>query len=191
MSKTTHIVSILDRSGSMSGSETEVIGAYNAFIKEQQKIAEKENVTLKATLVLFDNTVETVYKKVPVASVKELTSDVYYVRGRTSLYDAVGQTIQNFVDKKRVIVFIETDGWENSSREFNSTSVKTLVKQKIDAGWDFNFVGADLDAATTASMGAVLGISSAKTMAFSKTTEGYGARNANFTLATTAYVKNN
>lgn len=175
----------------MAGSEAEVIGAYNAFIKEQQKLAKKENVTLKATLVLFDHLIETVYEKTFIENVKELTSDTYNVRGMTALYDAIGQTVQKFSNKKRVIVFVETDGWENCSKEYSSNSVKALVKQKTDAGWDFNFVGADLDAATTASMGASLGISSAKTMAFNKTADGYSTRNASFLAATTAYVKNN
>jgi hypothetical protein len=175
----------------MGGSEVEVIGAYNAFIEEQQKLAKRENVTLKATLVLFDHLVDTIYKKVPIDKVEELTSDVYKVRGRTSLYDAIGQTIQEFSDKKRVIVFIETDGWENSSKEYSSNTVKALVKEKTDAGWDFNFVGADLDAATTSSMGATLGISSAKTMSFGKTVDGYTTRNASFLATTSDYVKNN
>ena len=187
MTKTTHIISILDRSGSMAGSEAEVIGAYNAFIKEQQKLAKKENVTLKATLVLFDHLVETVYEKTPVEDVKELNNDTYNVRGTTALYDAVGQTINAFKDKKRVIFFIETDGWENSSKDYSSNSIKALVKQKTDSGWDFNFVGADLDSATSHSLGSSMGIS--KSSAFNKDATGYATRNVNFTLATSAYIK--
>lgn len=190
MAKTLHVVSILDRSGSMTGSEVEVINAYNSFIEEQVKLSKKEKVNIKATLVLFDHTVKTVYKKVAVESVEKLTSDVYFIGGMTALYDAVGKTINEFSDKKRVIFFIETDGWENASKEFSSAGIRKLVEEKTKAGWDFNFVGADLDKATTQSMGATLGVDSSKTMAFAKTTEGYSSRNASFTLATSAYLKN-
>lgn len=174
----------------MTGSEVEVINAYNSFIDEQVKLSEQEKVNIKATLVLFDHNVETVYKKVPVKSVEKLTSDTYFIGGMTALYDAVGKTISEFTDKKRVIFFIETDGWENASKEFSADKVRSLVKDKTKAGWDFNFVGADLDKAATHSMGSAMGVDSSKTMAFSKTREGYSSRNASFTLATTAYIKN-
>ena len=172
----------------MTGSEREVINAYNSFIEEQKNLAKKEGVKLKATLVLFDHRVETVYSKIPINEVNELDNGTYYIGGMTALYDAVGQTINAFKDKKRVIFFIETDGYENASKEFYSESLKALVKQKTDAGWDFDFVGADLDSATTQSLGSSMGI--AKSMAFSKDDAGYTTRNASFTLATSAYIKN-
>lgn len=186
-----HIVSILDRSGSMGGSESEVIGAYNGFIKEQRKIAKKKNIKSKATLVLFDNQYEEVYSKVKLKDVPELTSEKYFVRGMTALYDAIGKTIASFEGKDKVIFFIETDGFENASKEFNASTLKSLVEKKKKDGWDFNFVGADLDAATTSSIASTFGISANKTMAFAKSKQGYTSRNASFAKATMAYVDGN
>lgn len=188
MSKTVHLVSILDRSGSMGGSETEVINAYNAFIADHKKIAKKEGATFKVTLVLFDHQVETLYKKVPIDNVKTLTASDYTIRGMTSLNDAVGSTIRAFNDKKRVIFFIETDGMENSSKEYSANTVKDLVKDKTKAGWDFNFVGADLTKQAADLLGGSIGIN--KTMVMAKSAAGYSSRNATFSEATLAYIKN-
>lgn len=183
-----HIVSILDRSGSMGGTETEVIGAYNAFIKEQAKIASDNSIKATATLVLFDDKYEEVYIKTPIEEAPELTNKVYFIRGMTALFDAVGKTIKSLEGKKKVIFFIETDGGENASKEYTKSSLQALVKQKTEDGWDFNFVGADLDAATVQTMGGVMGIAAGKTMAFGKSAEGYRDRNMSFSASTIAYV---
>lgn len=182
-----HVVSILDRSGSMNGTEKEVIGAYNAFIEEQRKIAQTTNTKIKASLILFDDQYETVYSKLAVDSVQPLNEQVYYTRGMTALYDAIGKTINAFEGKDKVIFFIETDGQENASKEFNHSTLKTLVEKKTAGGWDFNFVGADLSSAVTTSMGNSIGIG--KTMAFAKSNAGYSTRNASFANATMLYVK--
>ena len=183
-----HVVSILDRSGSMGGTEKEVIGAYNAFIEDQKRIAREKDIKIKTTLVLFDNQYEEVYSKVPVELTPELTSDVYYTRGMTAYFDAIGKTVASFEGKKKVIFFIETDGQENSSREYNAASIKALVERKKKDGWDFNFVGADLNAAQVQTMATTLGIDTSKTVAFSKSHEGYSTRNAAFAQSTLAYV---
>lgn len=182
-----HVVSILDRSGSMNGTEKEVIGAYNAFIEEQRKIAQTTNTKIKASLILFDDQYETVYSKLAVDSVQPLNEQVYYTRGMTALYDAIGKTINAFEGKDKVIFFIETDGQENASKEFNHSTLKALVEKKTASGWDFNFVGADLSSAVTTSMGNSIGIG--KTMAFAKSSAGYYTRNALFANATMLYVK--
>lgn len=181
-----HIVSILDRSGSMSGTETEVIGAYNAFIKEQRDLANKNNYSATATLILFDDKYEQVYIKLDINKVPILDYKTYYTRGMTALYDAVGKTINEFTGKKKVQFFIETDGFENCSKEFDSNTVKNLIKQHDK--WDFNFVGADLSKAETNSLANSLGIALNKTIAFSKSATGYATRNATFVAATSAYM---
>lgn len=186
--KKLHVVSILDRSGSMSGTEKEVIGAYNGFVEEQKKIATDNGLKTKLSLILFDHEYEEVYIKTPVNDVPELTESVYNVRGMTSLYDAVGKAIAKFSDKKNVIFFIETDGMENCSKEYSGEQVKALIEQKKKDGWDFNFVGADLSTADVVSIGSNLGIDPSKTMAFAKSTDGYNVRNVAFADATLAYV---
>lgn len=183
-----HVVSILDRSGSMGGTEKEVIGAYNAFIEDQKKIAKEKDIKIKTTLILFDNQYEEVYSKIPVDETPELTDEVYRVRGMTAYFDAIGKTIAAFEGKKKVIFFIETDGQENASREFNETTIKTLVEKKKEDGWDFNFVGADLDATQVQKMAGLLGIDSSKTAAFRKSADGYATRNAMFAASTVAYA---
>lgn len=187
---TLHVVSILDRSGSMSGSQAEVIGAYNAFVAEQKKIAHEKNIKSKVSLVLFDDQYQEVYSKVKVDEVPVLTEDTYYTRGMTALYDAIGKTIAKFEGKKKVIFFIETDGFENASREYTASALKELVEKKKKDGWDFNFVGADLDAATTANMASAFGVDASKTLAFDKSMAGYTTRNMAFASATMAYVDN-
>jgi hypothetical protein len=188
MVKTIHVVSILDRSGSMQGTENEVIGAYNNFIEEQKKLAKEKKVTIKTTLVLFDNLYEEVYSEVPVAQTPELTSEVYFTRGMTAYYDAVGRTIAKLDKKKNVIFFIETDGYENSSKEYNLLQIRDLVKKKTEEGWDFNFVGADLDAATTKQMSGLMGIDPTKAFGFSKSAEGYATRNQSFVATASLYI---
>lgn len=184
-----HVVSILDRSGSMGGTEKEVIGAYNAFIEKQREIAQTTNTKIKASLILFDDQYETVYTKTPVDAVPLLESSTYFTRGMTALYDAIGKTIAAFEGKDKVIFFIETDGHENASKEFSHSRLKALVEQKTKDGWDFNFVGADLSQAVTTSMASNIGIAAGKTMAFDKTAMGYATRNATFASATMAYVQ--
>lgn len=191
MSKAIHVVSILDRSGSMGGTQNEVIGAYNAFIEDQKKIAKDNDAKIKTTLILFDDRYEEVYEKVPVEQTPELTNQTYFVRGMTAYLDALGNTITKFEGKKNVIFFIETDGMENASREYSMDAVKKLVEKKKSEGWDFNFVGADLDTATVSKMSGMLGIDASKTMAFAKSAEGYTTRNAMFSAATSAYVSGN
>lgn len=184
--KTLHLVSILDRSGSMGGTEVEVIGAYNAFIKDQKKLAKKGGYKAKATLILFDNVYEEVYNSVNVKNVPELTADTYNVRGMTALNDAIGKTIAAFDGKKKVQFFIETDGYENASREYTGETVKKMIADRPQ--WDFNFVGADLSQAQTANMAKGLGIAATKSMGFAKSSLGYATRNATFAEATATYM---
>jgi hypothetical protein len=172
----------------MGGSEKEVIGAYNAFVAEQKAIVEKNAIKAKMSLILFDNQYDEVYTKLDITQVPVLDEKTYFVRGMTALFDAVGKTIAKFEGKKKVIFFIETDGQENSSREYTQSALKTLVEKKKADGWDFNFVGADLDSATAQSIGNSFGVSASKIDAFSKTTLGYQTRNASFAAATAAYV---
>ena len=186
MKKTLHLVSILDRSGSMAGSEVEVVGAYNQFIKEHQSLAKKEKVKIKTTLVLFDNQYEEVYSNVSIKKVPTLTSDMYFARGLTALNDAVGKTILSCVGKNNVLFFIETDGHENASKEFSSSQVKALVEKYSAEGWDFNFVGSDLSVQDTNTMASALGVT--KSAAFSKSSAGYTSRNETFLETTRAYV---
>ena len=147
------VVFILDRSGSMNGLEADTIGGFNATLKKQKE--EKGEVTW--TTVLFDDKYEVIHDRLPISEVRELTEKEYYVRGCTALLDAVGLTISNLkrahqkdgdnVPEKTMIV-ITTDGYENASREYTYKRVKELISTQTEKeGWEFIFLGANIDAA--------------------------------------------
>ena len=126
------LIFIMDRSGSMSGSEADTIGGFNSFI--QQEI--KKELNTRVTTILFDHDYEVLYERKPIHEVPELTDREYWVRGSTALLDAIGRTI-NTLDKKidnKTLVVIMTDGYENSSREYTKEQIKNL-------GYDFNCIG--------------------------------------------------
>lgn len=159
-----HIMCILDRSGSMSGTQAEIISNFNEFIAKQK--AEQGSANL--TLVLFDDSYEVVYDKVPLDKVEPIDESIYFVRGMTALNDAIGKTL-NANDDEAAIVLIQTDGYENSSREYDQAKVKELIKGKEAKGWDFLFLGADIDVQGEAMS---RGIVASKTMAFDKSAMG-------------------
>lgn len=148
----TEIICLLDRSGSMAGLEKDTIGGFNSFIERQDSL---EGEAL-LTVVLFDDKYEILWNGIP-ANKARLTRKNYFVRGSTALLDAVGRTILDVgyrlsITSKEskpshVIVVITTDGMENSSREFTYEKVKALIKhQKEKYGWEFIFMGANIDA---------------------------------------------
>jgi uncharacterized protein YegL len=142
----TEIICILDRSGSMEPMKNEVINSYNHFINKQKELP-ITTVNDKLTLVLFDDNYELVHNRIPLINAPALTSSVYYIRGMTALNDAIGKTINSVSPlSTNVVVLIQTDGSENSSKEYNSERIRTLIKEKEKMGWEFNFVGAGLDA---------------------------------------------
>ena len=153
----TEMVFILDRSGSMEGLESDTIGGYNAMLAKQQK----EPGEAVVTTVLFDDQYELLHDRINLRGVAQITDKEYYVRGTTALLDAVGKTInkignaQKHTDEaeraERVVVVITTDGMENASREFSEDKVRRMIEhQKRKYGWEFIFLGANIDAIGTA-----------------------------------------
>ncbi|MGN8764858.1 vWA domain-containing protein [Hornefia butyriciproducens] len=153
----TELVMILDRSGSMGGLESDTIGGYNSMLKKQ---GETEGEVLVST-VLFDDRSEVLFDRVPLEELPQMTDKEYYVRGCTALLDAVGGAIRHIgnVHKyareedrpEKTIFVITTDGLENASREYSYDRVKRMVeRQKEKYGWEFLFLGANIDAIETA-----------------------------------------
>ncbi|MDO4356113.1 MAG: hypothetical protein Q4E13_06365 [Clostridia bacterium] len=153
----TEIVFILDRSGSMSGLEADTIGGFNAMIEKQRKA---DGEALIST-VLFDGASEVIHDRVNVQSVRPMTDRDYTVRGITALLDAIGGAIHHIgnVHKyarsedvpEHTMFVITTDGMENASRHYDAEKVKRMIeRQKERYGWEFLFLGANIDAVETA-----------------------------------------
>lgn len=153
----TELVFILDRSGSMAGLENDTIGGFNAMIKKQKQEAGEAFVST----VLFDNVSEVLHDRVKIADVPEITDRDYTVRGCTAFLDAVGGAIQHISNIQKyarredvpahTLFVITTDGMENASRRYTAEQVKTLIEQKKQKdGWEFLFIGANIDAVETA-----------------------------------------
>lgn len=153
----TELVFILDRSGSMAGLEGDTIGGFNAMIEKQKKAAGEAYVST----VLFDNESVVIHDRVDVQKVKPMTEEDYSVRGCTALLDAIGKAIHHIgnVHKyareedrpEHTLFVITTDGMENASHRYNAQQVKQKIeRQKSKYGWEFIFLGANIDAVETA-----------------------------------------
>ena len=153
----TELVFILDRSGSMSGLERDTIGGFNAMIEKQKK----QNGECIVSTVLFDDESRVIHDRVSLDEIKPMTENDYFVGGCTALIDAIGGAIHHIgnVHKyarpedvpENTIFIITTDGQENSSRRYSSSRVKHMIeRQKAKFGWEFLFIGANIDAVETA-----------------------------------------
>jgi uncharacterized protein YegL len=153
----TELVFILDKSGSMAGLETDTIGGYNAMLKKQQAVEGE----CRITTVLFDNNYVLLHDRIDIRAVRPMTEKEYSVGGTTALLDAMGRTIHKIVNiqkntheayrAEKVMFVIITDGYENASREYTVERVRSLIQHQTDKyGWEFIFLGANIDAVETA-----------------------------------------
>ena len=153
----TELVFILDKSGSMAGIEADTIGGFNAMLMKQQK-AEGEAFV---TTALFNHQYELLHDRINVRGISPITEKDYEVGGTTALLDAIGFTIQKLINvqkrtseterAEKVLFVITTDGMENASQEYSADKIKKMVQhQKEKYGWDFMFLGANIDAISTA-----------------------------------------
>lgn len=180
-SEPVQIICILDRSGSMGSLASDVIGSYNTFIKQQQR----EPGEAEVTLVLFDSEYEVVYDKMDLKKVPELTDKEYFTRGSTALLDAIGRAVSTCTAKD-AMVLIQTDGEENSSREYTKDMIKKLIDDKEKLGWDFIFLGANIDAI---SAGDSFGMKGGKSFQYTASSDGMKGAFDTMSNATSSYRK--
>ena len=157
MNNITELVFILDRSGSMAGLEADTIGGFNAMIEKQRK----EEGECYVSTVLFDNISEVLHDRVRLSDIKPMTDNEYTVRGCTALIDALGGAIHHIGNVHKyarpedvpahTMFIITTDGMENASHKYSGERVKAMIqRQKEKYGWEFLFIGANIDAVETA-----------------------------------------
>lgn len=173
----TEIVFILDRSGSMSGLEKDTIGGFNAMIEKQKKQDGKAYVST----VLFDHESVVLHDRLPLEQIKPMTEDDYTVRGCTALLDAIGGAVKHIGNihkyarpedvPEHTMFVITTDGLENASRKYNSRDIKRLIESKKEDGWEFLFIGANIDAIETAND---YGISADRAVNYNADSQGTG-----------------
>lgn len=153
----TELVFILDRSGSMQGLEKDTIGGFNSMLQKQAKVPGDAFVST----ILFDDRVEVLHDRVKIQQVRPMTEKEYYVRGCTALLDAIGGAIHHIGNihkysrsedvPEHTLFVITTDGMENASRRYSAQKIKNMIqRQKEKYGWEFLFLGANIDAVETA-----------------------------------------
>ena len=170
------LVRVLDKGGSMQGLESDTIGGFNSMIEKQKALSTPVDVTA----VLFNDTTDVLYTHKNIRTVRPLTDKEYEVGGTTALLDAVGSTILK-VEREpsvksrgtKVVFVIITDGLENASAEFSKTKVKQMISDKQEkAGWDFIYLGANIDAVEEAD---AIGVKKSNAVTYKNTRKGVRA----------------
>lgn len=166
------LVMVLDKSGSMHGMESDTIGGFNSLLDKQRRLDVKTDVTT----AIFNQNTRYIHERKSLDEIRNLTDEDYRPEGSTALLDSVGMTIDKVAnyysvnDKKNKVVFaIITDGLENASHEYSKQNVKKLIEQKKESGWEFIFLGANIDAVAEASS---IGISSDRAIKYKATNQG-------------------
>lgn len=187
--KTSHVIFVLDDSGSMQSCKDATISGYNEYLQGQKADAKETGIPTFVSLYKFDgSSVKSVFNRVSVEEVKDLDEDSYNPQGTTNLYDAIGGVMMQIntqlaankkVDRDSIVITVLTDGHENASRTFHNTAIKQMVEKAEGKNWGFMFLGANIDAFAagsslgfgvnntmqydTASMGATMSAASAMT----------------------------
>lgn len=145
----TELVFILDKSGSMAGLEADTVGGFNSMLKKQA--AEEGDVSV--TTILFSDDYDLLHDRFPIATIRPLNVSNYEVGGMTALYDSIGagikkisNVIRHTSEQTKVIFIISTDGEENASQRYTQRKIKHLIEGKQNEGWEFLFLGANIDA---------------------------------------------
>ena len=189
MNDKTHIICILDRSGSMGSIMSDSIGGFNEFLKQQKKLPGEATITIH----LFDDKHEWLYECANIKDVKEITSSQWYPRGTTALYDAIGKTINQDratlnrlgVEKpSKVLVCVVTDGFENASKEYRREDIQKLIADCEKDDWNFIYLAANQNAFA---VGTSFGIAPGNTFTYTASSAGVGVMSSTLNCAATSY----
>lgn len=143
--KVVNIIFLLDKTGSMCDKVKDVIGGFNRFIADQKNAQKETGIPINFWFTLFNSIgIEKRYEGVDINDVEELSDENYIVCGMTPLYDAIGKTLTDMADINEALLVIFTDGEENSSSEYNSHSIKSMIASKEQSGFKFLYMGIDL-----------------------------------------------
>ena len=159
------VVFILDKSGSMSGSEDYTISSFNEYLLKEKKRSYETNITT----ILFSDIYQYLHNRVPAKKVEKLMKKDYQVGGCTALYDAIGHGIHSMdcADTDKVLFIIITDGYENASLEFSKNKIQEMIQNH--SNWEFIYIGADIDSYAA---GGELGIQKEKIANYTKDKRG-------------------
>lgn len=183
--KTSHIIFVLDDSGSMQSCRAATISGYNEYLQAQKKDALETGIPTFVSLYKFDgSSVKSVFNRISVSEVKDLDENSYDPQGMTNLYDAIGGVMMQInsqlsankkADRDSIIITILTDGAENSSRTFDNSSIKQMVEKAEGKNWGFMFLGANINAFAA---GSSLGFGVNNTMQYDTASMGNTMRSA-------------
>lgn len=176
----THIIAVIDKSGSMGSRTNDVIGGFNNFLKDQKKIKDGSYLSL----YLFDDTIKRIHHNKDLQEIQPLNDSTYKAGGGTALLDAVGTAISDAGDYKKVILVVITDGEENTSKSFRRDQIKNMITSKEESGWQITYLGAGVDAFGDA---ASTGFAHTNTARFSADAAGFSKANAYAGIAATSY----
>jgi Mg-chelatase subunit ChlD len=164
----TEIICVVDRSGSMQLIIDDAVGGFNSLLADQRALPDEAYLTLYT----FDDKCEIVFESVPIREMKDITRETIKPRGSTALWDAIGQTLADSIARvrhRKVIVVILTDGEENASVKYVADAVHELVKECKKSGWEFLFLGANMDAFA---VGKTVGFDVGQTVVYEATSRG-------------------
>lgn len=185
----TEIIFVLDKSGSMYNLAADTIGGFNGFISSQKKVEGKATLTT----VLFDSTWRILHDGIDIREVQPMTASDYVASGNTAMLDAIGEIINRVQDRHdeigterpdNVLFVITTDGEENASRQFNKSQIEKMIQHQTRGhGWEFIFLGANMDAVKEA---ASIGISANRSVTYDYSASGIDALYATMDCVATA-----
>jgi hypothetical protein len=185
--KKTHIICVLDRSGSMKKIMADSIGGFNSFIEKQKELPDEATLSV----YIFDDEIEIIRENIDIKEVKPITEYEWFPRGMTSLYDAIGTAInkekKHIDDETKVLVCVVTDGDENNSKEYNQSDIKTMISDCEKNDWTFIFLAANQDACF---VGKSLGFAAGNTFTYQANSGGVIGMSNAMNYATVSYRSN-